>query len=286
MLVEVHRQFETAGHQVAGLRTFRTQLRRLLVDADHLPRQFLQPGLRVERLVVKFDPVPQLSNPAAPRLRAEEPRACRGDKTQLDMHAGHRRTHTQAHKRRHTYRKKKTDCVPTQPATRSKNKFPIASCVVPRSIECNTSMQMSSAENPGKEKRGLTLIPCSVWRARSSDVRYRDVLHAAAVEVSVQGMSLQLALHLQQISLDAHPLKPNKALYQAQSPRTWSSNAWHPKASFLRPRAARALSVPSHCAWSCRADGHDPARRHLMLQQKMSTMASSVHLPPHPHPQK
>ena len=69
-------------------------------------------------------------------------------------------------------------------------------------------------------------------------MRYRDVLHAAAVEASVQGMSLQLALHLQQMSLDAHPLKPNKALYQAQSPRTWSSNAWHPKASFLRPRAA------------------------------------------------
>ena len=159
---------------MAGLRTFRTQLRRLLVDADHLPRQFLQPGLRVERLVVKFDPVPQLSNPAAPRLRAEEPRACRGDKTQLDMHAGHRRTHTQAHKRRHTYRKKKTDCVPTQPATRSKNKFPIASCVVPRSIECNTSMQMSSAENPSKENR-LTLIPCSIWRASSSELRHRDV---------------------------------------------------------------------------------------------------------------
>ena len=90
-------------------------------------------------------------------------------------------------------------------------------------------MQMSSAEIPGKEKRGLTLIPCSVWRARSPDVRYWDVLHAAAVEVSVQGMSLQLALHLQQISFDAHPLKPNKALYQAQSPRTSSSNAWHSK---------------------------------------------------------
>ena len=38
------------------------------------------------------------------------------------------------------------------------------------------SMQMSSAENPGKENRGLTLIPCAIWRASSSDVRYRDVL--------------------------------------------------------------------------------------------------------------
>ena len=123
------------------------------------------------------------------------------------MHAEYRQTHTdKTHKRRH--RKKKTACVPPQPATRSKNKFPIASFVVPKSIECNTSMQMSSTENQRKEN---TLILCSVWRARSSDVRYRDVLHAAAVEVSVQGMSLQLAWHFQQISLDAHPLKPNKA---------------------------------------------------------------------------
>ena len=68
---------------MAGLRTFRTQLWRLLVDADHLPRQFLQLGLRVELLVVKFDRVPQLSNPAAPRLRAQESGACRGDKTQI-----------------------------------------------------------------------------------------------------------------------------------------------------------------------------------------------------------
>ena len=82
---------------MAGLRTLRTQLGRLLVDADHLPRQTLQPGLRVERLVVKFDPVPQLSNQAAPRLRAEEPKACRGDNTRLDMHAKHRRTHTHKH---------------------------------------------------------------------------------------------------------------------------------------------------------------------------------------------
>ena len=37
-------------------------------------------------------------------------------------------------------------------------------------------MKMSSAENPGKENRGLTLIPCAIWRASSSDVRYRDVL--------------------------------------------------------------------------------------------------------------
>ena len=64
-------EFVTARHHVAGLRTLRTQLGRRLVDADHLPRQ------RVERLAANFDPVPQLSNPAAPRLRAEEPRACR-----------------------------------------------------------------------------------------------------------------------------------------------------------------------------------------------------------------
>ena len=70
---------------MVGLRTLRTQL-----DADHLPRQTLQPGLRVERLAVKFDPVPQLSNLAAPRLRAEESRAYKEDKTQLDMHAKHR----------------------------------------------------------------------------------------------------------------------------------------------------------------------------------------------------
>ena len=38
----------------------------------------------------------------------------------------------------------------------------------------------------------------------------------------------------------------------------------------------RGLSVPSHCAWSCRADGHDATKKHLMFQQKMSTMASSV----------
>ena len=79
---------------MAGLCTFRTQLGTLLVDADHLPRQFLQPGLRVERLVVKFDLVPQLSNPAAPRLRAEESGVCRGDKTQLEVHSEYRRTHT------------------------------------------------------------------------------------------------------------------------------------------------------------------------------------------------
>ena len=126
-----------------------------------------------------------------------------------------------------------------------KNKIPVASCVAPKSIDCNTSMQMSSAGNPSKENRGLTLIPCSVWRASRSDVRYRDVLRAAAVEVTVQGMSLQLTLHLQQMSLDNHPLKPNKALYQAQSPRTWRINAWHPKAS-LRPRAACACRSRDH----------------------------------------
>ena len=51
---------------MAGLRTLHAQLGRLLVDADHLPRQILQLGLRVERLVVKFDRAPKLSNPAAP----------------------------------------------------------------------------------------------------------------------------------------------------------------------------------------------------------------------------
>ena len=75
-----------------------------------------------------------------------------------------------------THKKLKTTCVPPWLATRSKNKFPIASCVVHKSIECNTRCKMSSAENPGKENRGLTLIPCSIWRASSSDVRYRDVL--------------------------------------------------------------------------------------------------------------
>ena len=120
-------------------------------------------------------------------------------------------------------------------------------------------MQMCSAENPGKENRGFTLIPCSFWRASSSDVRYRDVLHAAAVEVSVQGMSLLLALHLQHISLDAHPLKPNKALHQAQPLLSWSSNAWHPKASFLRPRAARALSVPRRWPRPQQKATHAPA---------------------------
>ena len=39
-----------------------------------------------------------------------------------------------------------------------------------------------------------------------------NLLHAAAVEVSVQGVSLRLALNLQPISLEAHPLKPNKAV--------------------------------------------------------------------------
>ena len=96
VLVEVHRQFETARHQLAGLRTLRTQLGKRLVDTDHLPRQ------RVERLLVKFDPVPQLSSPAVPRLRAEEPRACRGDNTQLDMHAEHRRTHKHTSADTHT----------------------------------------------------------------------------------------------------------------------------------------------------------------------------------------
>ena len=107
---------------------------------------------------MKFDPLPQLSNPAAPRLRAEEPRACRRDNTQLDMHAEHRRTHKQAHKRRHTYRKLKATCVPPWPATRSTNRLPIAFCVMSKSIECNIAMQMSSTENAGKENRGLTLI--------------------------------------------------------------------------------------------------------------------------------
>ena len=60
--MEVHRQFQAARHQVPGLRSLGTQLGRLLVDADHLPRETLQPGLRVERFVVKFDPLPQLSN--------------------------------------------------------------------------------------------------------------------------------------------------------------------------------------------------------------------------------
>ena len=53
---------------MAGLHTLRTQL---------LPRQTLQPGLRVGRRVVKFDPVPQLSNLATRRLRAEESTACK-----------------------------------------------------------------------------------------------------------------------------------------------------------------------------------------------------------------
>ena len=160
---------------MAGLRTLRTQLGRLLVDADHLPRQFLQPGLRVERLVVKFDPVPQLSNPGRSSAARRRIRGLQERQNTAGRALGAQtNTHTQAHKRRHTYRKKKTGCVPTQPATRSK-KNPIASCVAPGSIECNTSMQMSSAENPRKENRGLTLIPCSVWRARSAAVRYRDV---------------------------------------------------------------------------------------------------------------
>ena len=57
------------------------------------------------------------------------------------------------------------------------------------------------------------------------------------------------------ISLDAHPLKPNKALYQAQSPRAWSSNAWLPKSLLLSttssPRCVGAqplrLLVPRRC---------------------------------------
>ena len=90
-------QIEEAKPHVTVLRSLGTQLGRLLVDADHLQRETLQPGLRVERLVVMFDPLPQLSNPAAPRLRAEEPKACRGDHTEQDMHTEHGRTHTHRH---------------------------------------------------------------------------------------------------------------------------------------------------------------------------------------------
>ena len=177
MLVEVHRQFETARHQVAGLRTLRTQLGRLLVDADHLPRQTLQPGLCVERLVVKFDPVPQLSNPTAPRLRAQESQACRGDTRSTEEHA-HKHTSAETHAGNYL--------CPTLACDQIENTFPIASCGVPRSIVCNASMQMSSPENPGKENRGSTLIPCSVWRASSSDVRHRDV-RASGVRRHLRG---------------------------------------------------------------------------------------------------
>ena len=153
MLVEVHRQFVTTRHQVAGLRTLRTQLGRRLVDADHLPRQ------RVERLAVKFDPVPQLSNLARSSTARGRAQGLQKRQHTTGDARGAQDEHTQAHKRRHTCRKLTSILVcPPWPATRSTNRLPIASCVTPKSFECNISMQMSSTENAGKENRGLTLI--------------------------------------------------------------------------------------------------------------------------------
>ena len=179
-------------------------------------------------------------------------------------------THTQTHQRRHTQEIENNLC-PTQIEKRISNRVR------------NTSTQMSSTENPAKENRGLTLIPCSVWRASSSDVRYRDVLHAAAVEVSVQRMSLQLTLHHQQISWDTHSLKPNKVCTKPS--RT------------ARGAATRGAPKPPSCDHEqpalCRCPATAPGRAAPMAtnptkgtsrSSRKSTMASSMHLPPHPHP--
>ena len=112
----------------------------------------------MERLAVEFDPVPQLSNPGRSSTARGRAQGLQG-RQHTTGHARGAQTNThKAHKRRHTCRKLKATCVPPWPATRSTHRLPIASCVMPKPIECNISMQMSSTENAGKENRGLTLI--------------------------------------------------------------------------------------------------------------------------------
>ena len=94
-------------------------------------------------------------------------------------------------------------------------------------------------------------------------------------------MVLLLALQSQQISCPAHPLKPNRALYQAQSPRTWRRRA--KKAKGMVPFLALTLSLSAQGEPSCRCAGHRPANKAFMLHCTTSITASSVQRPPHPH---
>ena len=79
------------------------------------------------------------------------------------------------------------------------------------------------------------------------------------------------------------------------------TNPWHGRtAPKTWPCTSRTIATADACGNPSRvrepdrkpkqrercANGHDPNRRHLVVQKKMSTKTSGVHLPPHPHTPK